>query len=77
MIVDVADPLLVVFPDPYQLGNVADEADYLEIKQKLAAQLTEALLASQDPRAAGQGGGFDEFPYYGGSPLHPDFERSK
>ena len=59
--------------DPEQLSNVADDPAYAEIKEKLAAQLMEQLLATGDPRATGGGDEFDEVPYLGMGPRHPSF----
>jgi hypothetical protein len=37
----------------------------------------DALAASGDPRVLGEGTRFDNYPYYGGTPLAPGFARSR
>ena len=66
-----AEELYDLKKDPHQLTNVAVEASYVEVKQRLADRLTEELKAKGDPRANGKGEEFDKFPYYGGAPLWP------
>jgi N-sulfoglucosamine sulfohydrolase len=53
--------------DPGQLNNVADNPDYVAIKEKLAADLMGELAATGDPRVLGEGDVFDNYPYYGGT----------
>ncbi len=59
--------------DPDQLHNVAEDPAYTQVRQDLADRLLEALRVSRDPRVLGGGERFDEYPYYGGSPLRPGF----
>jgi len=59
--------------DPEQLDNLALDPTYDEIKEKLAAQLMEQLLATGDPRATGGGDEFDVVPYLGHGPRHPSY----
>ena len=61
--------------DPGQLDNVAAEPAYANAKNELSEALDEALASSGDPRAAGEGDRFDGYPYYGGTPLAPGYER--
>ncbi|MBN2137915.1 MAG: sulfatase-like hydrolase/transferase [Sedimentisphaerales bacterium] len=61
-----AEELYDLREDPHQLNNVADQAEYLDVKMKLAATLTEKLKATKDPRVLGNGDIFDKYPYYGG-----------
>ena len=63
--------------DPGQLTNLAGDANYAEIKKKLAAQLMEHLKVTGDPRATGGGDEFDRYPYIGGICRHPDAGRKK
>ena len=63
--------------DPGQLRNVAGDARYAEVKKKLADQLTKELKATNDPREVGGGERFDAYPYLGGAPKHPSFEKRK
>lgn len=60
--------------DPEQLMNVAGDPAYAEIKEKLAAQLMEQLVATGDPRATGSGDEFDAVPYLGQGQRHPSFK---
>jgi N-sulfoglucosamine sulfohydrolase len=66
-----AEELYDLVQDPDQLRNVANERAYQKIKQRLAERLTARLVETGDPRATGSGDRFDEYPYLGGSPMHP------
>ncbi len=70
-----AEELYDVRNDPGQLENVAAEPAYANAKNKLSEALDAALAASRDPRVAGEGDRFDGYPYYGGTPLAPGYER--
>jgi len=59
--------------DPGQMNSVADEPGYLEIKLNLSRQLVEELVESGDPRVLEEDPPYDRYPYYGGSPLKPDY----
>ena len=61
-----AEELYDLQKDPGQLNNVADKAEYAEVKKKLAAALMAELKATKDPRVLGKGDAFDQYPYYGG-----------
>ncbi len=50
-----AEELYDVHKDPYNLNNLANEPDYADIKNKLAAKLGSRLLKTKDPRATGKG----------------------
>ncbi|REK27167.1 MAG: heparan N-sulfatase [Planctomycetota bacterium] len=65
-----AEELYVLADDPEQMMNVAAEANYAEVKQRLAAQLTAELIATGDPREVGGGERFDREAYWGGAPLY-------
>ncbi|MCA9072289.1 MAG: sulfatase, partial [Planctomycetaceae bacterium] len=58
-----AEELYDLKNDPHELRNIANQADYAEVKQKLAEQLLAELKATGDPRVIGGGEQFDEFPY--------------
>ncbi len=58
-----AEELYDLDHDPHQLTNVAAQEEYAEVKQKLAAQLTAELKATNDPRIVGGGEQFDRYPY--------------
>jgi arylsulfatase A-like enzyme len=60
-----AEELYDLARDPSQVQNVADDPAYAEAKQRLAAQLTDELRATGDPRETGGSEQFDEYPYYG------------
>ena len=68
-----ADELFDLKKDPDQLTNVASEAAYSEVLKKLSTQLTEELTESGDPRHTDAEVKFDDYPYLGGAPTHPDF----
>jgi len=59
--------------DPEQLVNVAEDPEYAEIREKLAAQLMAQLKITEDPRVIGGGDEFDSHPYYGMGPRHPSY----
>lgn len=63
--------------DPGQLKNVADDAEYAEVKSQLLQQLKSELASSGDPRETSQNAAeiFDESGYFGGAPLHPSIPR--
>lgn len=62
--------------DPGQLHNVADDADYVAVKDKLQGRLINILKETEDPRAYGRGDEtFDTPPYYGGVPKYPGFKK--
>ena len=58
-----AEELYDLKRDPDQLENVAAQADYLDVKQRLAKRLMGELKSTGDPRALGSGDQFDKFPY--------------
>ena len=41
---------------------------------ELLARTVQYLGGTQDPRVLGTGDLLEEYPYYGGSPLHPDYK---
>ncbi len=49
--------------DPDQVVNVAGDAQYAEIKERLARQLLHELAEAGDPRVQGDGSTFDKPPY--------------
>jgi len=55
--------------DPFQLLNLAGNAEYSDIQEKLRTQLFELLEESGDPRASGGGDEFDSYPYRAGYRL--------
>lgn len=69
-----AEELYDLRDDPGQLDNVAADPAYADVKAELSQQLLEALKETEDPRALGRGELFDDYPYYGGTPLAPGFE---
>ncbi|HSG70106.1 MAG TPA: sulfatase/phosphatase domain-containing protein, partial [Planctomycetaceae bacterium] len=62
--------------DPAQLENVAGQAEYAEIQQRLQAELTARLKATSDPRVVESDIDFDAYPYPGGGPKHPSLEKN-
>jgi N-sulfoglucosamine sulfohydrolase len=72
-----AEELYDLKRDPDQLTNIAAEPAYAAVKEKLAAQLTDQLRATADPRILGHGDKFDDFPYLGSVPQFPGWEAKK
>ena len=66
-----AEELYDLGKDPHQLENVAAAAGYEDIRERLSEQLMAHLKGTGDPRALGKGDVFDQYPYYGGTPLFP------
>lgn len=60
-----AEELYDVRQDVGQINNLAGEAEYAEVKQKLREQLEQYLAATKDPRAEGRSP-WDDYPYYFG-----------
>ncbi|HUU28052.1 MAG TPA: sulfatase [archaeon] len=60
-----ADELYDLSQDPDQLINVAVNPEYREILKGLKDQLMKELRETGDPRAAGKGDSFDNYPYLG------------
>lgn len=58
-----AEELYHLRTDPEQLRNVAGQAGYAAAQRKLAADLTEYLRATGDPRAQGRPAPWDAYPY--------------
>ena len=67
-----AEELYDLKKDPGQVSNVADEAEYVQIRKQLAVRMTRSLAQLADPRIAGRGDLFDVQPYLGGSPRFPE-----
>ncbi|MEW4526428.1 sulfatase [Maioricimonas sp. JC845] len=63
--------------DPDQLVNVADHPEFAETRRQLNQRLTDELRETGDPRIIGGGESFDEYPYLGGGPKHPDLQRNR
>jgi N-sulfoglucosamine sulfohydrolase len=59
-----AEELYDLGKDLHQIDNVADRPEYAAAKQQLHAQLDQWMNATADPRAAGDTGVFDKYPYY-------------
>ncbi len=66
-----AEELYDLKKDPEQLENVAGEAAYAKVRERLAKQLTDQLRATADPRIIGGGEKFDSYPYLGSVPKYP------
>ena len=61
--------------DPGQLSNVAADPAYALELRELRGRLMGELELTNDPRVVGGGEKFDAFPYLGGGPKHPEWER--
>jgi arylsulfatase A-like enzyme len=66
-----AEELYDLRKDPGQMTNVAEDAAYAEVKQRLVARLLGELEASGDPRVRGGAERFELYPYYGAGPTKP------
>ena len=60
--------------DPDQLRNRAYDPGFREMRDRLAAKLMDDLERTGDPRVAGKGYVFDDYPYFGKGPKHPDWK---
>jgi N-sulfoglucosamine sulfohydrolase len=69
-----AEELYDLQADPHQMTNLAAESKYLQVRDALAAKLMDDLERSGDPRVAGKGYLFDDYPYFGKGPKHPDWK---
>ena len=58
--------MYVLAADGYQVKNVVDDPALAAVKQQLAAQLTDYLKRTGDPRETEAEVKFDEYPYIGG-----------
>jgi len=72
-----AEELYDLRSDPGQLDNVAGDPAYSDAKEELSEALEDSLAASGDPRVLNEGDRFDDYPYYGGTPLAPGFTPSR
>lgn len=78
-----AEELYAAADGPANLGNLAADPQYAEIKRELAARLERTLTEQGDPRLSGQGWVYDYYPYYGrmggdgewGGPVFPGFRE--
>ena len=61
-----AEELYDLRSDPHQLTNVAGDSAYAAVRAHLARTLRQELRALDDPRMAGRGDQFDDYPYYTG-----------
>lgn len=59
--------------DPHQLKNVANGTKYIFAVQSFRPDV--GLKNAGDPRALGEPVKFDEYPYLGGAPKHPNFKK--
>jgi arylsulfatase A-like enzyme len=70
-----ADELYDLRKDPDQLINVAADPQYALELRELRGRLMGELEVTKDPRVVGGGEKFDEYPYLGGGPKHPEWEK--
>lgn len=64
--------------DPGQISNIAYLPENRPLVQKLLKQMSDELLATEDPRSKnGADYFFDTPPYLGGGPTHPDYDALK
>lgn len=70
-----AEELYDLRKDPGELVNVAQDPAYAETRERLSARLFAELEATADPRMAGKGDRFDQYPYLGAGPKYPFNDR--
>ena len=70
-----AEELYDLRRDPHGMQNVADQADYQEVRQRLSRRLMSVLRETGDPRVVGDGTTFDRPPY--SNPVPPPTPRRK
>ena len=63
-----AEELYDLRKDPYQIKNVAADANYAAIKTELAGRLMQKLTDAKDPRVTGDGLTFERPPFTDASP---------
>lgn len=68
-----AEELYDLSLDPEQLKNRAYDPGFREMRDQLAATLMDDLERTGDPRVAGKGYVFDDYPYFGKGPKHPNW----
>lgn len=61
--------------DPDQLLNVAEDPDYRDVRDEYWMLLKTELHVTGDPRVVESDIDFDSYPYLGGAPTHPNFEK--
>ncbi len=71
-----AEELYDLTKDPEQLVNVAEDPNYSKIKATLNSQLLSTLKKTADPRVLGGVEIFEDEPYLGGAPKHPDWKSN-
>jgi hypothetical protein len=62
-----AEELYDLKVDPWQTNNVAGDARFTGSRKRLQAELDRALKETNDPRALGKGGEFDQYHYVTGA----------
>ncbi|MGV3503564.1 MAG: sulfatase [Adhaeribacter sp.] len=58
-----AEELYQIKKDPYCLQNLAQDKSLAQVKENLRRQMEQELISQQDPRMAGKGFLFDQYPY--------------
>lgn len=61
----LGEELYNVIADPFCVNNLAEDIKFAGIKKSLETEMTEKLMEEGDPRMAGNGGIFDNYPYAG------------
>ncbi len=59
------EELYNIIQDPYCLNNLADDPDFLEVKNKMETDMNSHLKEQEDPRILGYGDVFDNYKNYG------------
>jgi N-sulfoglucosamine sulfohydrolase len=61
----VPEELYDVKTDPFCMNNLAENAGYIQLNNRLEAEMIEKLTSQEDPRMKGLGNIFDQYPYIG------------
>jgi arylsulfatase A-like enzyme len=78
-----AEELYAAADGDANMGNLADDPQYAEVKRQLSDLLERTLAEQGDPRMSGQGWLYNYYPYYGkmggegewGGPIFPGFRE--
>ncbi len=71
-----AEELYDLQKDPDQLQNLASDAAYRQVLERLSRQLLGELERTGDPRI-GDGDRLEAYPYYGNGPIKPGYDPSR
>ncbi len=70
-----AEQLYDIKTDPGCINNLAENPEYLQVKEELHKILTDELTKQSDPRMLGQGDVFESYPRFAGMREFPGFKE--